>query len=114
PPRLWKLYPQSAAGVPEWIDDPHYPSLDRKKVYGLNDGVGLWLVALVASNEPLPSYAEWREQHPSGPWPQQGAAAVGVVEETQLIFNRQAVGLDALSESHNLTFDATLSGLLIQ
>jgi len=28
--------------------------------------------------------------------------------------NGKAVGLDALSESHNLTFDATLSGLLIR
>jgi hypothetical protein len=62
------LYPQSLDAVPEWIDNPHYPSLDRKKVYGLNDGTGLWLIALVASDDPLPSYAEWRKQHPGGPW----------------------------------------------
>ena len=43
-------------------------SASRGKVYGLTDGTGLWLVALVASDSPLPAYAEWRQQHPSGPW----------------------------------------------
>jgi hypothetical protein len=62
------LYPQGADATPERIEEPHYPSNDRTKVYGLTDGQGLWLVALVASEQPLPSYADWRRQHPSGPW----------------------------------------------
>jgi hypothetical protein len=62
------LYPQSANDPPERTDEPHYPSKDRGKVYGLTDGIGLWLVALVASEQPLPAYAEWRRQHPGGPW----------------------------------------------
>ena len=37
-------------------------------MYGLTDGTGLWLVALVASENPLPAYAEWRQRHPGGPW----------------------------------------------
>jgi hypothetical protein len=62
------LYPQRAHEVPEQTDEPRYPSRDRSKVYGLTDGTGLWLVALVASEKPLPAYAEWRRQHPGGPW----------------------------------------------
>jgi hypothetical protein len=62
------LYPQGANEAPEQTEEPHYPSKDRSKVYGLTDGTGLWLVALVASEQPLPAYAEWRRQHPGCPW----------------------------------------------
>ncbi|MBI1916314.1 MAG: protein kinase [Planctomycetes bacterium] len=62
------LYPQGANEKPERIDEPRYPSKDRSKVYGLTDGTGLWLVALVASEQPLPAYADWRRQHSGGPW----------------------------------------------
>jgi hypothetical protein len=62
------LYPQGAEDVPEPTYEPRYPSKDRSKVYGLTDGTGLWLVALVASEKPLPAHAEWRRRDPSGPW----------------------------------------------
>jgi hypothetical protein len=62
------LYPQGAGLTPERTEEPRYPSRDRSKVYGLTDGTGLWLVALVASERPLPAYADWRRQHPGGPW----------------------------------------------
>jgi serine/threonine protein kinase len=62
------LYPQRSSDLPEKIEEPRYPSQDRSKVYGLTDGTGLWLVALVASQSPLPPYAEWRRQHPGCPW----------------------------------------------
>jgi tRNA A-37 threonylcarbamoyl transferase component Bud32 len=62
------LYPQGAAEVPERTDMPRYPSRDRTKVYGLTEGTGLWLVALVASERPLPAYSAWRAQHATGPW----------------------------------------------
>jgi serine/threonine protein kinase len=62
------LYPQGAQEVPELTDELRYPSKDRRKVYGLTDGTGLWLVALVASEKPLPAYAEWRRDHPRCPW----------------------------------------------
>jgi hypothetical protein len=62
------LYPQGAGLTPERTEEPRYPSRDRGKVYGLSDGTGLWLVALVASEQPLPAYADWRRQHPGGPW----------------------------------------------
>jgi serine/threonine protein kinase len=62
------LSPQSPHDVPEQTDEPRYPSKDRSKVYGLTDGTGLWLIALVASDHPLPAYAEWRKQHQGCPW----------------------------------------------
>ncbi len=62
------LYPQSAVEVPKRTSEPRYPSTDRSKVYGLMDGTGLWLIALVASESPLPPYADWRRQHAGGPW----------------------------------------------
>jgi hypothetical protein len=64
------LFPQSQDVAPELTDQPHYPSTDRDRgnVYGLNDATGLWLVALVASDRPLPAYAEWDRQHRPIPW----------------------------------------------
>jgi serine/threonine protein kinase len=62
------LYPASDQEAPERTDAPRYPSRDRDQVYGLEEGTGLWLVALVASEKPLPAYAEWRRRHPGGPW----------------------------------------------
>jgi hypothetical protein len=62
------LYPQDANEAPQRTDEPHYPSKDRSKEYGLDDGTGLWLVALVASEDPLPTYTDWRRKHPGGPW----------------------------------------------
>jgi serine/threonine protein kinase len=62
------LYPQSMHEPPVLTDEPRYPTRDRSKVYGLTDGTGLWLVTLVASDNPLPAYADWRKQHPGGPW----------------------------------------------
>jgi serine/threonine protein kinase len=62
------LYPQGANLTPDRTEEPRYPSKDRRKVYGLTDGTGLWLVALVASDQPLSAYADWRLQHPGGPW----------------------------------------------
>ena len=62
------LYPQNAHEPPVPTDEPRYPSKDRSKVYGLTDGTGLWLIALAASDDRLPAYAEWRKQHPDSPW----------------------------------------------
>jgi hypothetical protein len=61
--------PKSASDSPQLTDEPRYPTTSRGDVYGLSDGNGgLWLVALVASEKPLPAYSEWRKQHPGGPW----------------------------------------------
>lgn len=62
------LYPQGDHEAPERTDEPRYPSKDRSKVYGLTEGAGLWLIALVASESQLPTYADWRRHHLGIPW----------------------------------------------
>jgi tRNA A-37 threonylcarbamoyl transferase component Bud32 len=59
-----------------WPDDEHSPPPPRQlliyppddKRFRLDDGVGLQLFALVASRQPLPSYAAWRRQAGAPPW----------------------------------------------
>jgi hypothetical protein len=78
------LYPQGANLVPEMTDEPRYPSKDRSKVYGLTDGTGLWLVALVATETPLPTYADWRRHHTGCPWQKSdGEAALVWLDDGQ-------------------------------
>jgi serine/threonine protein kinase len=72
------LYPQGPNDVPDSSEEVHYPSNERGMVYDLNEGPGLWLIALVASDRPLPSYAEWRKQHPGGPWVHSDGEAIVV------------------------------------
>jgi serine/threonine protein kinase len=60
------VYPNGADDVPTRTAELHYPR--RGLAYRLEEGAGLWLVALVASDKPLPAYSEWRKQHPGGPW----------------------------------------------
>jgi hypothetical protein len=72
------LYPQAENVRPELTKRPTYPSRNRSVVYGLTDGTGLWLVALVACRQALPEYAEWRRRHPGGPW-RRSEGKVGVV-----------------------------------
>ena len=62
------LYPQDETDVPERTDRPVYPSKRRDARYVLDDGVGLWVIAVIASPDPLPDYKTWREKHPAGPW----------------------------------------------
>jgi hypothetical protein len=38
------------------------------ETYGLDEGEGLMAFALVASRQPLPAYAEWRQQRGDSPW----------------------------------------------
>lgn len=62
------LFPQDDTDLPEKTDEPRYPTKRREVRYELDDGVGLWLIALVASDDPLPSYRDWRSAHSGGPW----------------------------------------------
>ncbi|HMF14892.1 MAG TPA: protein kinase, partial [Gemmataceae bacterium] len=56
------LPPKGTNDPPQLTDEPRYPTTSRGDVYGLSDGNGgLWLVALVASEKPLPPYSEWRK-----------------------------------------------------
>jgi hypothetical protein len=73
------LYPQDPDDVPPRTDRPVYPSKRRDAVYGLDDGPGLWAVAAVTSDDPLPGYRAWRARHPGGPWQPQPTPPAAVV-----------------------------------
>lgn len=51
--------PEDESAVPQRTDSPRYPASDTGKAYGLQEGTGLWLFAVVASEQPLPPFKEW-------------------------------------------------------
>jgi hypothetical protein len=55
-------------GPPPLTDRPRYPSVSRGVNYGLDEGVGLEVIAVVASSRPLPPYKAWRKNLGPGPW----------------------------------------------
>lgn len=62
-------FPEDMDETPPLTDRPCYPSVSREEQYGLNEGIGLWIFAVVASDNPLPPYREWRSKQPLPPWP---------------------------------------------
>lgn len=65
------LFPQDDTSIPPLSDEPRYPSIRPDVRYVLDDGPGIWAVAVLASEAPLPSYREWRQQHQNQPWKSQ-------------------------------------------
>jgi tRNA A-37 threonylcarbamoyl transferase component Bud32 len=53
-------YPEKEDEPPPRTDRPRYPSVSRGVNYGLNEGEGLQVFAVVVSSKPLPAYKEWR------------------------------------------------------
>jgi hypothetical protein len=62
------LYPQDDTDVPELTEAPHYPSKRRDERFVLEEGSGQWVVALIVSETPLPSYRDWLALHSDVPW----------------------------------------------
>lgn len=63
------LFPEDDTAKPLLTDQPRYPSTRSDVRYVLDDGPGIWAVAIIASDIPLPSYREWLEQRPTKqPW----------------------------------------------
>lgn len=60
-------YPEDRAAVPALIEKIDYPRGPRA-YFGLTDGVGFQAFVLVASQKPLPPYAQWRSQAGTLPW----------------------------------------------
>ena len=52
-------FPEDEGEQPERTDHPRYPSKSRRVRYGLTDGAGLWVFAVVAADKPLPAHREW-------------------------------------------------------
>jgi hypothetical protein len=71
-------FPESEDERPPLSDRPRYPWVRRDVGYGLNEGEGLQVFAVVVSSQPLPTYRAWRSQRGSLPW-KQFAAPPGVV-----------------------------------
>ena len=61
-------FPENPDEVPALGDQPRYPSKSRGVNYGLTDGTGLWVMGVIASEEPLPSYREWIKKYGELPW----------------------------------------------
>lgn len=57
------IFPQDGHEVPPLTDQPHYPATRRDERYVLEEGHGLWVIALVTSERPLPSVNEWLANH---------------------------------------------------
>lgn len=62
------LFPQDDTDVPPLTDRPRYPSKRPEARYVLDDGPGIWAVAVVACDQPLPCYRDWRQLHSPHPW----------------------------------------------
>jgi hypothetical protein len=61
-------FPERADQPPPLTDRPRFPSASQELEYGLDDGEGLEVFALVASSNPLPPYKEWRMRRGAAPW----------------------------------------------
>lgn len=47
---------------PPLTDEPKYPASSKTKAYGLQEGTGLWVFAVIASEDKLPPYRDWLAQ----------------------------------------------------
>jgi hypothetical protein len=61
-------FPESEDEAPPLTKNPRYPVDKRNVHYGLDEGEGLQVFAVVVSGQPLPSYRVWREQRGLSPW----------------------------------------------
>jgi hypothetical protein len=62
------LFPESEDQPPPLTDRPKYPSVSRGVNYGLEEGTGFAVFAVVASSRPLPAYHTWRNGLGESPW----------------------------------------------
>jgi hypothetical protein len=72
-------FPESEDEPPPLTDRPRYPTAASRGVnYGLDEGAGLQVFALVVSSRRLPPYKEWQARQGAGPW-KRSATPPGVV-----------------------------------
>src|SRR5262249_2935937 len=85
--------PEREDEPPPLTDRPRYPgAADRGVRYGLTDGIGLQVFAVVVLREPRP-YQEWKAQRGPSPWGKH-AAPPGVVwyDDGTFVETRNATG----------------------
>jgi serine/threonine protein kinase len=62
-------FPEKAEEPPALSDHPRYPSVTPSDVnYGLDEGEGFQVFAVVASDQRLPAYNVWRAKRGDSPW----------------------------------------------
>jgi hypothetical protein len=88
-------FPEGEDEPPQWTDRPRYPSVSRGVHYGLDEGEGLQVFALVVSSRPLPPYKEWTARRGTSPWKRFEAARVVLVASTLGLLGSPS-GADAL------------------
>lgn len=73
-------FPEKEDEPPRLTEKPGYPSMPESAgdEYGLANGTGLQVFALVVSSQPLPAYKEWWPQRKGCPWKKEDAPA-GIV-----------------------------------
>jgi hypothetical protein len=59
--------PEKDDDLPPLTDQPRYPSVERDAEYGLEEGAGLHVFAVVVLRRPV-SYREWKAQRGEAPW----------------------------------------------
>ncbi len=68
-------FPASEDEPPSPTDGPRYPPLGKRDVcYGLSDGAGLMVFAVLASDRPLPPFREWAAKNRAEWQPAEGKA----------------------------------------
>jgi hypothetical protein len=64
-----RCLPGSDDALPSLTDRPCYPPPEKQAFdYGLDEGEGFQVFALVVSGRPLPAYREWRHRCGPSPW----------------------------------------------
>jgi hypothetical protein len=61
-------FPEKADEEPPLTQRPAYPFASQDVNYGLNEGEGLEVFAVVVSSRPLPAYKAWRAGRGAPPW----------------------------------------------
>jgi serine/threonine protein kinase len=85
-------FPEKDDEPPTRTDRPRFPLTSKAGDYGLDEGEGLQAFAVVASDEPLPVYKQWKAELGNPPWGRFTTAA-GVV------WRGDGADLDALTAS---------------
>jgi serine/threonine protein kinase len=101
-------FPEGEDEPPTLTDRPRYPSVSRGVNYGLNEGEGLQVFALVVSSGPLPAYKGWRARRGPSPWKK--------VEAARLVLGASTVGLlgSPPEQGPLLAIDGLFPGRLLQ
>ncbi|MBL8799521.1 MAG: serine/threonine protein kinase [Planctomycetia bacterium] len=76
-------YPTDDTTAPARAASLDYPP-DRNRYFGLTDGAGMQAFVLVAAQQPLPAYADWRSRQGAVPWRTSQAEGVWSYDGEQL------------------------------